>query len=181
MNFQSSLLRLLDERGYIHQATDAAALDALAAKQVVPGYIGFDATAPSLHVGSLVQIMMLRRLQQAGHKPIVLMGGGTTKVGDPSGKDESRKMLTADDIQANIASIRRVFEHFLTFGDGPTDAVMVDNDDWLEPARLSRPAAHRRAAFHHQPHDDLRFGQAAARSRAAADLPRIQLHDPPGL
>ncbi len=129
--FQSSLLRLLDERGYIHQATDAAALDALAATQIVPGYIGFDATAPSLHVGSLVQIMMLRRLQQAGHKPIVLMGGGTTKVGDPSGKDESRKMLGPDDIAANIASIRRVFEHFLIFGDGPTDAVMVDNDDWL--------------------------------------------------
>ena len=129
--YQSALLRLLDTRGYIHQATDAAALDALAARQIVPGYIGFDATAPSLHVGSLVQIMMLRRLQQAGHKPIVLMGGGTTKVGDPSGKDESRKMLTADDIAANIASIRRVFEHFLVFGDGPTDAVMVDNDDWL--------------------------------------------------
>ncbi|MBA3729464.1 MAG: tyrosine--tRNA ligase [Sphingomonas sp.] len=131
--YNSSLLRLLDERGYIHQATDAAALDALAAKQIVPAYIGFDATAPSLHVGSLVQIMMLRRLQQAGHKPIVLMGGGTTKVGDPSGKDESRKMLGPDDIAANIASIRRVFEHFLTFGDGPTDAVLVDNDDWLSP------------------------------------------------
>jgi len=131
MTYSSSLLRLLDERGYIHQATDAAALDALAAKQIVPGYIGFDATAPSLHVGSLVQIMMLRRLQQAGHKPIVLMGGGTTKVGDPSGKDESRKLLTEADIAANIASIRRVFEHFLTFGDGPTDAVMVDNDEWL--------------------------------------------------
>ena len=131
MTFQSSLLKLLDERGYIHQATDPAALDALAGKEVVTGYIGFDATAPSLHVGSLVQIMMLRRLQQAGHKPIVLMGGGTTKVGDPSGKDESRKLLTADDIQANIASIRRVFEHYLTFGDGPTDAIMVDNDEWL--------------------------------------------------
>jgi tyrosyl-tRNA synthetase len=129
--YQSTLLRLLDERGYIHQLTDGAALDALANKQVVPGYIGFDATAPSLHVGSLVQIMMLRRLQQAGHKPIVLMGGGTTKVGDPSGKDESRKMLSADDIKANIASIRTVFEKLLTFGDGPTDAVMVDNDDWL--------------------------------------------------
>ena len=129
--FQSSLLRLLDERGYIHQATDAAALDALAGKEIVTGYIGFDATAPSLHVGSLVQIMMLRRMQQAGHKPIVLMGGGTTKVGDPSGKDESRKLLTEADIQANIASIRRVFEHYLTFGDGPTDAVMVDNDEWL--------------------------------------------------
>jgi tyrosyl-tRNA synthetase len=129
--FQSPLLRLLDERGYIHQLTDAGALDALALKQVVPGYIGFDATAPSLHVGSLVQIMMLRRLQQAGHKPIVVMGGGTTKVGDPSGKDESRKMLTAEGIQANIASIRTVFERLLVFGDGPTDAVMVDNDEWL--------------------------------------------------
>ena len=129
--YQSDLLRLLDERGYIHQATDAAGLDALASKQVVPGYIGFDATAPSLHVGSLVQIMMLRRLQQAGHKPIVLMGGGTTKVGDPSGKDESRKLLTGEMIDANIASIRRVFERYLTFGDGPTDAVLVNNDEWL--------------------------------------------------
>ena len=131
MTYTSPLLRLLDERGYIHQATDAAALDALASKQIVPGYIGFDATAPSLHVGSLVQIMLLRRLQQAGHKPIVLMGGGTTKIGDPSGKDESRKLLTTEGIQANIASIRQVFERYLTFGDGPTDAVMVDNDAWL--------------------------------------------------
>ena len=129
--YHSSLLRLLDERGYIHQVTDAAALDALAAKQIVPGYIGFDATAPSLHVGNLVQIMQLRRLQQAGHKPIVLMGGGTTKVGDPSGKDEGRKLLSSEEIDTNIASIRRVFENFLTFGDGPTDAVMVNNDDWL--------------------------------------------------
>src|SRR5258705_7113412 len=130
-SYNSSLLRLLAERGYIHQVTDAAALDALASKQVVPGYIGFDATAPSLHVGNLVQIMQLRRLQQAGHKPIVLMGGGTTKVGDPSGKDEGRKLLSSEEIDANIAGIRRVFEHFLTFGDGPTDAVMVNNDDWL--------------------------------------------------
>jgi tyrosyl-tRNA synthetase len=132
MTYQSSLLRSLDERGYIHQATDAAALDALAVKEIVPAYIGFDATAPSLHVGSLVQIMILRRLQQAGHKPIVLMGGGTTKVGDPSGKDESRKLLTSDDIAANIAGIKGVFEKFLTFGDGPTDAVLVDNAEWLD-------------------------------------------------
>jgi tyrosyl-tRNA synthetase len=132
MTYQSDLLRLLDTRGYLHQMTDATGLDALAQTQVIPGYIGFDATAPSLHVGSLVQIMMLRRLQQAGHKPIVLMGGGTTKVGDPSGKDESRKLLTDADIAANIASIRRVFERFLTFGDGPTDAVMVNNADWLD-------------------------------------------------
>ena len=133
--FRSSLLRLLDERGYIHQLTDAAGLDALAEKQVVPGYIGFDATAPSLHVGSLLQIMLLRRMQQAGHKPIVLMGGGTTKVGDPSGKDESRKLLTPEQIDENIAGIRKVFERFLAFGDGPADAVMVNNGDWLDTLR----------------------------------------------
>ncbi|MGS1017795.1 tyrosine--tRNA ligase [Allosphingosinicella humi] len=130
--YKSDLLRLLDERGYIHQLTDAAGLDALAQRQVVPGYIGFDATAPSLHVGSLVQIMMLRRLQQAGHKPIVLMGGGTSKIGDPSFKDEARRMLTVETINENIASIRRVFENFLTFGDGPSDAIMLDNADWLD-------------------------------------------------
>ena len=131
MPYNSSLLRLLDERGYIHQVTDAAALDALASKQIVPGYIGFDATAPSLHVGSMVQIMLLRRLQQTGHKPVVLMGGGTTRIGDPTGRDESRKMLSDATIDANIASIRTVFERFLKFGDGPTDAVMVNNHDWL--------------------------------------------------
>jgi tyrosyl-tRNA synthetase len=124
-------MRLLDERGYIHQVTEPAAFDALAERQVVPGYIGFDATAPSLHVGSLIQIMLLRRLQQSGHKPIVVMGGGTTKVGDPSGKDEGRKLLSEETIQANIASIRRCFERFLTFGEGASDAVMVNNDDWL--------------------------------------------------
>ena len=130
--YQSDLLNLLASRGYIHQVTDAAALDALACKQVVPGYIGFDPTAPSLHVGSLVQIMMLRRLQQAGHKPLVLMGGGTGKIGDPSFKDEARKLLTDDTIAANVASIKRVFARFLTFGDGPTDAVMLDNAEWLD-------------------------------------------------
>ncbi len=128
----SALLRLLSDRGYIHQVTDAAALDALANTQIVPGYIGFDPTAPSLHVGSLVQIMLLRRLQQSGHKPIVLMGGGTGKVGDPSFKDEARKLMTADTIASNIASIKTVFERFLTFGDGPTDAIMLDNADWLD-------------------------------------------------
>src|SRR4051812_19826220 len=131
-SYRSSLLKLLDERGYIHQVTDCAALDALAEKQIVPGYVGFDATAPSLHVGNLVQIMQLRRLQQAGHKPIVLMGGGTTKVGDPSGKDEGRILLTSEQIDANIAGIRNVFERFLTFGDGPTDAVMLNNAQWLD-------------------------------------------------
>lgn len=130
-SYKSDLLRLLDERGYIHQLTDPEGLDALAAGQVVSGYIGFDATAPSLHIGSLVQIMMLRRLQQAGHKPIVLMGGGTTRIGDPTGRDESRKMLTDETIEANIASIRTIFSRLLKFGDGPTDAIMVNNHDWL--------------------------------------------------
>ncbi|WP_174284625.1 tyrosine--tRNA ligase [Sphingomonas bacterium] len=132
MTHQSLLLTTLSTRGYIHQMTDAAALDTLAAKQIVPGYIGFDPTAPSLHVGSLVQIMLLRRLQQAGHKPIVLMGGGTGKIGDPSFKDEARKLSSDDTIATNIASIRRIFERFLTFGDGPTDAVMLDNAQWLD-------------------------------------------------
>ena len=129
---RSDLLRTLSTRGYIHQLTDAAALDALAAREVVPGYIGFDPTAPSLHVGSLVQIMLLRRLQQTGHKPIVLMGGGTGKIGDPSFKDEARKLSSDETIAANIAGIQRIFDRFLTFGDGPTDAVMVNNADWLD-------------------------------------------------
>lgn len=132
MTYSSDLLNTLSNRGYIHQLTDAAGLDALASKTVVPGYIGFDPTAPSLHVGSLVQIMLLRRMQQTGHKPIVLMGGGTGKIGDPSFKDEARKLLAEDGISANVASIKRIFERFLTFGDGPSDAMMVDNADWLD-------------------------------------------------
>ncbi len=129
--FKSDFLRTLQARGYIHQITHPSELDAAAAGGVVSGYIGFDATAPSLHVGSLIQIMMLRRLQQAGGRPVVIMGGGTTKIGDPTGKDASRPQLTDETIAANIASIRTVFETFLTFGDGPTDAVMIDNDAWL--------------------------------------------------
>jgi tyrosyl-tRNA synthetase len=132
MTYRSDLLRLLDARGYLHQLTDAAGLDALAAAGPIPAYVGFDATAPSLHVGNLVSVMLLRRLQQAGHKPIVLLGGGTTKVGDPSGKDEMRKFLSDEDIAGNIAAIRRIFERILTFGDGPTDAVLVNNADWLD-------------------------------------------------
>jgi tyrosyl-tRNA synthetase len=129
--FKSDFLKTLQSRGYIHQVTHPVELDEAASNGIVTAYIGFDATAPSLHVGSLIQIMMLRRLQQAGHKPVVLMGGGTTKVGDPTGKDASRPQLTDETIQANIASIKTVFEKFLTFGDGPSDAVMVDNDEWL--------------------------------------------------
>ncbi len=129
--YRSELLNVLDQRHYTHQITDAERLDFLASKQIVPGYVGFDPTAPSLHVGNMVQIMLLRRLQQTGHKPIVVMGGGTGKVGDPSGRDETRQLMTNDVIAQNIASQRPVFERLLKFGDGPTDAVMVNNDEWL--------------------------------------------------
>jgi len=128
---KSDFLRTLAERGYIHQQTDAAGLDRRAQAGIVTAYIGFDATADSLHVGSLVQIMLLRRLQQTGHRPIVLMGGGTTKVGDPSGRDETRQLLSDEQINANIAGIREIFGHFLRFDDGPTGAIMANNDDWL--------------------------------------------------
>ncbi|VAX05229.1 Tyrosyl-tRNA synthetase [hydrothermal vent metagenome] len=128
----SGFLKMMKDRGYIHQCTDLDALDQKLSKNVVAAYIGFDCTATSLHVGSLVQIMMLRNLQKNGHKPIVLMGGGTTRIGDPTGRDETRKMLTDEDININMDGIRTVFEKYLTFGDGPTDAVMVNNADWLE-------------------------------------------------
>ena len=130
--YTSELLKLLDRRGYIHQVTDAKALDSLASKGPVTGYIGFDATASSLHVGNLVSIMLLRRLQQAGHRPVVVIGGGTTKIGDPSGKDSSRKLLNQETIASNIASIRKNFEPFVTFGEGPTDALLVNNAEWLD-------------------------------------------------
>jgi tyrosyl-tRNA synthetase len=129
--FKSDFLQTMRDRGYIHQITHPEELDEAAARGVTVGYVGYDATAPSLHVGNLITIMMLRRLQQTGHKPIVIVGGGTTKVGDPSGKDETRKLLTHDDIQANIATQKQAFAKFLRFGDGPTDAMLVDNDEWL--------------------------------------------------
>ena len=125
-------MRVLSERGFIHQCTDEAALDALAAQGRLSAYVGFDCTADSLHVGSLVQIMMLRWLQTTGHRPIVLLGGGTTKIGDPSGRDRSRALLSDDAIAANEAGIRRSFASFLSFGDGAGDARLVDNADWLD-------------------------------------------------
>jgi tyrosyl-tRNA synthetase len=130
--YKSDLVRVFDERGYIHQCTDIAALDAAAREGVITTYVGYDCTADSLHIGHLVSIMMLRWLQKAGHRPLPLMGGGTTKVGDPSGKDESRKLLSAETINANLAAIRRTFGNFLKFGDGPSDAVMANNADWLD-------------------------------------------------
>ena len=127
----SPFIRTIAERGFLHQCTDLAALDAMAADQAITAYVGFDATADSLHIGNLVSIMLLHWLQRTGHRPIVLMGGTTTKVGDPSGKDQSRKLLSDDQIADNITSIRRTFANFLHFGDGPTDAILVNNDEWL--------------------------------------------------
>ena len=131
MTYTSDFLKILDERDFIAQCTDAEALDDAANTGIVTGYIGYDCTAPSLHVGNLISILMLRRLQQAGHRPIVVIGGGTTKVGDPSGKDESRQLLTQEKIDQNKQTIKATFERFLAFGDGPTDAILVDNDEWL--------------------------------------------------
>ena len=130
-NYESHFMQLMHDRNFIHQVTDERELDAMMARDRVTAYIGFDCTANSLHVGSLVQIMMLRHLQKCGHRPIVLMGGGTTKVGDPSGKDDARQLLSDEDIKQNKEGIRKIFEKYLVFGDGPTDAVMVDNDEWL--------------------------------------------------
>src|SRR5690606_2723842 len=129
--FKSDLLRLLEERGHIHQITDAVALDALAAKEVITAYVGFDPTAASLHVGNLASIMLLRRVQQAGHRPLVIMGGGTAKVGDPSGKDDMRQMLTDEMLASNIASIQGSFEKILRFDDSETGALLINNDEWL--------------------------------------------------
>jgi len=130
-HLQSDFLAILAERGFVHQCSDLAGLDAKAKSGDLVGYIGFDCTAPSLHVGSLVQIMMLRWLQKTGGKPVALIGGGTTRVGDPSGKDESRKLLSQESIEANKAGIKRIFSKFLSFGSGRTDAIMPDNAEWL--------------------------------------------------
>lgn len=130
-SYKSEFMRTMEERGFLHQLSNADALDELCAKETVTAYIGFDCTASSLHVGSLVQIMMLYWFQQAGHRPITLMGSGTTRVGDPTGKDESRKVLTDETIEANKNGIKQVFEKFLTYGDGASDAMMMDNADWL--------------------------------------------------
>ena len=130
-SFKSDFLRTLSERGFIHQISDEQGLDALFAKETVTAYIGFDPTAPSLHAGGLIQIMMLHWLQKTGHRAVSLMGGGTGMVGDPSFKDDARQLMTVETIEANIASIKRVFSNYLTYGEGPTDALMINNADWL--------------------------------------------------
>ena len=129
--FKSDFLRTLKERGFIHQISDESGLDELFAKETVTAYIGFDPTAPSLHAGSLIQIMMLHWMQATGHRAISLMGGGTGMVGDPSFKDEARQLMTIDTIESNIASIKRVFSNYLTYGEGPKDALMINNAEWL--------------------------------------------------
>ena len=129
---KSEFLHVMQSRGFLQDCTDLEGLDDRLLKGILPAYIGFDATADSLHVGSLIQIMMLRWLQKTGHKPVTLMGGGTTKVGDPSGKDDSRKMITSETIKENIGGIFRVFSRYLTFGDGPMDAVQPNNAEWLD-------------------------------------------------
>ena len=135
MSHRSELVRQLVERGFLHQATDLDGLDALAAGERLTAYIGFDCTADSLHVGNLVGIMLLRLVQRTGHRPIALVGGGTTKVGDPSGKDESRQLLDDATLATYIAGVRRSLEAFLRFGDGPGDALLVNNDEWLSELR----------------------------------------------
>jgi len=130
-NLKSDFLKILTERGFVHQCSDEAGLDALSSKGEVVAYVGYDCTAPSLHVGSLISIMMLHWLQKCGGKPIVLMGGGTTRVGDPSGKDETRKILSLEDIEANKEGMAQAFAKFLKFGAGKTDARMADNAEWL--------------------------------------------------
>jgi tyrosyl-tRNA synthetase len=131
--FKSDFLRIMSERGFIHQTSDDAGLDKLFATETVSAYIGFDPTASSLHAGGLIQIMMLYWMQQTGHRPVALMGGGTGMVGDPSFKDEARKLMTPETIQSNIDGIKRVFSNYLTFGDGPRDALMANNAEWLLP------------------------------------------------
>nr|HIL75938.1 tyrosine--tRNA ligase [Rhodospirillales bacterium] len=132
VSYKSEFLNTITKRGFLHQCTDLGSLDERASSEIIPAYIGFDCTAPSLHVGSLLPVMLLRWLQKTGHKPIVLMGGGTTKVGDPSGKDESRQLLTEEKINANMEGIKCIFSKYLNFGNGSTDAVMINNAAWLD-------------------------------------------------
>ncbi len=184
--YKSDFLNVLAARGFIQQVSEPQALDALASSSTITGYIGFDCTAPSLHVGSLLPIMLLYWLQQTGHRPIALMGGGTTRVGDPSGKDESRRLLSDQAIDDNLKGIRAIFSRFLRFGDGPVeksanDAVMANNADWLN--KLNYIDFLRDIGRHFSINRMLvvQFGEAAARASAGIVVPRIQLHDLAGL
>ena len=179
--YKSDFLNTLSTRGYIHQCSDATGLDELAAKGDVVTYIGFDCTAPSLHVGSLVQIMMLHWLQETGNKPIALMGGGTTRVGDPSGTDESRKLLTHRGDRGQQARHPAGLQQVPALRQGAERRHDGRQRRMADQAELHRLPARYRPAFLGQPHAGDGFGQAAAGARAGAVLPRIQLHDPAGL
>ena len=171
---QSDFLRILTERGFIHQASDLEGLDALARSGPVTAYVGYDCTAASLHVGHLLSIMMLHWLQQTGHRPLVLMGGGTTMVGDPSGRDETRRLLTPEVIAANKAGMGRVFERFLAFGDGPGDALMLDNAEWL--TRLNYIAFLRDVGRHFSVNRMLAFDSARLRLEREQELSFIEFN-----
>jgi tyrosyl-tRNA synthetase len=173
-NLKSDFLKILTERGFIHQCSDAAGLDNLAAKGELIAYVGYDCTAPSLHVGSLISIMMLHWLQQTGGKPIVLMGGGTTQVGDPSGKDETRKILTLEDIERNKTGMQQAFAKFLVFGPGKTDAAMVDNAEWL--ARLNYIAFLRDVGRHFSVNRMLTMDSAKMRLEREQELSFIEFN-----
>ena len=179
--FKSDFLNVLQERGFIHQCSDFEGLDALAAKGEATAYVGYDCTAPSLHIGNFLTMMMLYWLQQSGNKPITLMGGGTTMVGDPSGKDETRALRSVAEIEANKASIRGVFAKVLRFGTGASDAIMLDNAEWL--TRLNWIEMLRDVGKHFSVNRMLTMDsvQAPARARAGDELHRVQLHGLPGL
>jgi tyrosyl-tRNA synthetase len=171
---KSDFLKILTERGFIHQCSDTAGLDDLAAKGGLISYVGYDCTAPSLHVGSLISIMMLHWLQQTGGKPIVLMGGGTTQVGDPSGKDETRRILTLEDIERNKTGMQQAFAKFLVFGSGKTDAAMVDNAEWL--ARLNYIAFLRDVGRHFSVNRMLTMDSAKLRLEREQELSFIEFN-----
>jgi tyrosyl-tRNA synthetase len=171
---KSDFLKILTERGFIHQCSDTAGLDDLAAKGSLISYVGYDCTAPSLHVGSLISIMMLHWLQQTGGKPIVLMGGGTTQVGDPSGKDETRRILTLEDIERNKTGMQQAFAKFLVFGSGKTDAAMVDNAEWL--ARLNYIAFLRDVGKHFSVNRMLTMDSAKLRLEREQELSFIEFN-----
>ena len=176
--FKSDFMRIVHERGMVHQCSDAARLDELLASGVRTAYIGFDCTADSLHVGHLLQIMMLRWWQKTGHRPIALMGGGTTKVGDPSGRDETRQLLTDEQIDANMAGIKQGLREVPEVRQRPDRRGDGQQRRLARHAALHPDAARCRPALLGQPHAQHGLGEAPARARPAAHLPRIQLHDP---
>ena len=179
--FKSDFLNILQERGFIHQCSDFDGLDALAAKGAATAYVGYDCTAPSLHIGNYLSMMMLHWLQESGNKPITLMGGGTTMVGDPSGKDETRAIRSVAEIEANKASIRGVFAKVSALRRRPQRRHHAGQRRLADQAELDRDAARHRPAFLGQPHADDGLGAAAPRTRAGNELHRVQLHGLPGL